>query len=125
MGGVGGSGERRPILRGPKPGMDHQDGGAILHRARVLAFAAEFLGTIRSLSIARGFETEKEYTRLMLACRSSERHSLPSKHRTECALVLHRSPRTGSWILFQSLHAPGSSLSAADRRCARISRRRG
>src|SRR5436309_15192978 len=104
--------------------MDHQNGRTVLHRTWFLAFATKFLGKIGFVSAAAGFKAQEKHSRLMLAHRSSKRHSVTAKHRAECALVLHRAPRTRSRILFQSLFAPGSALLAATRRCAGFSRRR-
>src|SRR4051794_36820070 len=101
--------------------MDHQNCGAVLHRSRLFCLAAEFLGEIRFISVAGGFEAKKEYACVVLAYRSGKRHSLAAKHRAEFALVLHRASRARPWVLFQGLHPPGSSSFAADRSRARIS----
>ena len=90
--------------------MDYQDGRTILHGAWFFAFAAKFLGKIRLVSVAAGFEAKEKYARLLLARRSPERHSLAAKHRAERALVFHRASRTRPRILLQSLFPPGSSL---------------
>src|SRR5436190_17045980 len=101
--------------------MDYQNGGTILHGAWIFAVNRKFLAEIRSLSVATGFETEEKHARFLLAYRSRERHSFAPKHRTECALVLHRASRARPRLLFQSLHPSGGSLSATTGRGARIS----
>src|SRR5438132_11814236 len=90
--------------------MDHQNGRTVLHRTWFFAFATKFLGKIGFISAAAGFEAQEKHARVLLAHRSPERHSLAAKHRTQCALVLHRASRTWARILFQSIFAPGSAL---------------
>src|SRR5438552_4974839 len=106
----GGSSGHRQVFQGSQTRMDHQNGGTILHRARFYAVATKFLGTIRLVSVTAGFEAQEKHARVLLAHRSPERHSLAAKHRTQCALVLHRASRTWARILFQSIFAPGSAL---------------
>src|SRR5437764_9539612 len=100
--------------------MDYQDGGAVLHRAGLRTAAEKFLGKIRSLSAAGRFKTEEKHPRLLLAYRSGKGHPVASKHRAELALVLHRPPRAGAWLLLQGLLPPRSALLAAGRRRSRI-----
>ncbi len=47
--------------------MDNQNCRAILHRARVVAVAAKFLGKIGFVSGAVRFEAEEKYARFLLA----------------------------------------------------------
>src|SRR5438309_745632 len=98
--------------------MDHQNGRAILHGARVFTIAGKFLEKIRSLSIAARFKAEKKHARLLLAHRSRERHPFTAKHRAECTLVFYRAPRTRPRLLFQGLLASASSLFTSPRRGA-------
>src|SRR5262249_20052775 len=99
MAGPGRSRKHRQIFRRPKTGVDHQNGRTILHRARIFAVAAKFLAKIRSVPGSARFEAEEKHARLVLAYRPRERHSFLAKYRAKCALVFHRAPRVGAWLL--------------------------
>ena len=77
-------------FEGRNAGVDHQNGGTILYRPRIFAVAENFLGKIRSVSVAAGFEAQEEHPRLVLAYRSGERHSFAAKHRAERDVVSNR-----------------------------------
>src|SRR5262245_49126216 len=100
--------------------MDRQDGRTILHRTRAVAVASKFLGKIRSVSGSARLETKEKRARLLLAHRSSERHSFLAKHRAKFALVFYCAPRARAWPLLRSLLAAGGPLLVANWSRARI-----
>ena len=102
-----------PYFKGKTRGVDREDGGRILPRARLPAAAGQLLGEVGSVSGAEGRSAQEKHARLLLAHRSGERHSLAPEHRAELGMVFHRASRARARTLLSGLHAAGSAAASA------------